>query len=84
MIFHLISKSVLLLTKNGEEVDPIKILSINQQLLQNGPEGLREECGDQFDWTIQDCRRVDLNSEDLGGSESEASFDIYSDTPDAT
>jgi len=50
----------------------------------NGPEGLREECGDQFDWTIQDCRRVDLNSEDLGGSESEASFDIYSDTPDAT
>jgi hypothetical protein len=50
----------------------------------NGPSRtLKEECADQYDWTIQDCRRVDLTSEDTAGSETDQSFDIYSDTPDA-
>jgi hypothetical protein len=49
----------------------------------NGPSrSLMEECADQFDWTLQDCRRVELNSEDIAGSETQASFDAYSDTPD--
>jgi hypothetical protein len=49
----------------------------------NGPSRtLKEECADQFDWTIQDCRRIELNSEDLAGSETQESFDAYSDTPD--
>ena len=49
----------------------------------NGPSRtVMEECADQYDWTLQDCRRVDLTSEDVAGSETEESYDIYTDQPD--
>jgi hypothetical protein len=48
----------------------------------NGPsKSVLEDCGDQWDWTLQHCRRREPTSEEIAGSETEESFDPYGETP---
>ena len=48
----------------------------------SGPDqNILEDCGDQWDWTLQHCHRREPTSEEIAGSETEESFDPYGDTP---